>query len=102
MSISGSATAKEVYVTLDSGEVKGFGGCNTIFGSYVVGADTVRFNPVGSTKKFCTTGMDIETKVVEALTLANRYTINNRNLELYNKETLLIRFSPTITGKRRK
>ena len=84
--------AKEIFMLLDSGRVNGFAGCNTFFGSYTFSKDTLVISPVGSTKKFCSSAMDIEDGLLKALTLTNRYRINNRQLTILRGDSLLAEF----------
>ncbi len=81
-----------VYIQLDSGRLKGFAGCNSLFGSYLQSGDTLQFDPVGSTKKFCNTGMEIENAVIMALHATNRYRLGNEQLELLYNDSLLATF----------
>ena len=81
-----------VYIQLDSGRLKGFAGCNSLFGSYLLSGDTLRFDPVGSTKKFCNAGMEIENALIMALHATNRYRFGNEQLELLNNDSLLATF----------
>ena len=43
----------EVSLLLEDGEVTGNGGCNSYFGSYEIGGDTLSFGPLASTQAFC-------------------------------------------------
>jgi heat shock protein HslJ/chaperonin cofactor prefoldin len=42
-----------VTLHLDAGEASGNAGCNSYFGSYEIGEDTLSFGPLASTKAFC-------------------------------------------------
>lgn len=81
-----------VYIRLDSGKVAGFAGCNNLFGAYTISGDTLQFNPVGSTKKFCNTGMDTESYLLQSLTLTNRYELKDRSMKLLRNDSILAEF----------
>lgn len=81
-----------VFLRLDSGRVTGFAGCNNMFGSYAIGSDTLRFNPIGSTKKFCNTGMELETELLRSLTMTNRFRADGQQLELLRDDSVMVQF----------
>ena len=83
---------KPVYIQLDSGMLKGFAGCNSLFGSYAQSGDSLHFEPVGSTKMFCNQGMEVENLLVQALHNTRKYSIRNEKLELLAGDSLLARF----------
>lgn len=77
---------------LDSGKVKGFGGCNNYFGSYSKQDNSIHFSGIGSTKMFCMHGSEVETTFFKVFDAADRYRIRNDRLELFKENSLLAAF----------
>lgn len=74
----------------------GRGGCNSYFATATLGADTIAFSAVGSTKMLCTTPAinEQEQAFFAALAAARRYALADRELALFNDAgTELIRFT---------
>jgi len=80
------------FMQLDSGKVKGFGGCNNYFGSYNTENKSIHFSGIASTKMFCLHGTDIEDALFKALSGADHYQISNDRLELLNGTEVLAGF----------
>ncbi len=56
------------------GKIAGSAGCNSFFGSYRESGETIRIDPLGTTRKFCTEVlMDLETKMLIALQAARAF-----------------------------
>lgn len=86
------AQGREVHMILTSeNNIKGFAGCNGLGGDYTVDGNKVDFNTL-TTRMFCELQMDVENRLTQALTEADRYVINGKTLELYKGEALLARF----------
>ena len=86
------AQGREVHMILTSeNNIKGFAGCNGLGGDYTEDGDKVDFNTM-TTRMFCELQMDVENRLTQALTEADRYLINGKTLELYKGEVLLARF----------
>ena len=84
-SISAGETAREPYITLVAdGERRftGSTGCNSMFGSYALSADAVKFGDIGATKMACDRGMGIESSFLTALGQVTRWRIDRQHLEL--------------------
>ncbi len=66
------------------GRVTGFAGCNSFSGIYTLNEATARisFGPLAMTRKFCSTGMDVERAFGEVLEQADSYSLNGDNLTL--------------------
>ncbi len=65
-----------------SGSVRGYGGCNTFFGSYTLKpGNRIRFSKLASTLMSCP-AMDLERDFLNALELADSYAIEGNTLEL--------------------
>lgn len=54
------------------GKVKGFGGCNSFFGSFTVHGRTINIGEIGATRKFCDGEMELENSYFEALGIEAR------------------------------
>ncbi len=50
-----------------NGKVKGFGGCNSFFGTFTIDGRTIKIGEVGATRKFCEGEMELETSYFEVL-----------------------------------
>lgn len=86
----------EVMPTLEldgEGQVSAFGGCNRFNGSYVVYSDqSLTFNALAGTKKYCAETMELETAYIDALSKSTRYEIADNVLRLYDETQLLCSF----------
>jgi len=84
---------KEAHFILSSaGNIKGFGGCNTLAGGYTHGESNIKFTVV-STKMMCADEqMEIETFFTKTLTSSDAYKIVGEVLDLYEGNTLLAKF----------
>lgn len=86
------AQGREVHMILTSeNNIKGFAGCNGLGGDYTVDGNNVKFSTI-TTRMFCELQMDVENRLTQALTEADRYLINGNMLELYKGEALVARF----------
>jgi heat shock protein HslJ len=83
---------KDVYFLLRDKKLEGFGGCNSITGSYTVAGDKITFT-TASTRMMCgKEQMEIEDFYTYALSHAASYKIDGNTLELYEGETSLAEF----------
>jgi heat shock protein HslJ len=72
--------------------IKGFGGCNSLAGSYTRSGEQIKFTVI-STKMMCPPEqMEVETFFMKALTAADSYKIDGEVLELYEGNTSLADF----------
>ncbi len=83
---------KDVFIQLDTGRIKGFGGCNNYFGGYTLSGQSLRFTGVGSTKMFCQETMEVENKLFKAINSTNQYRITGTKLELLQDKEVLASF----------
>jgi len=78
--------AQEPYLTLQTQDsrVTGFSGCNNFTGSYTLdeAASRISFGQLASTRKFCSTGMDVEKAFSEVLGQVDNYSLNGDHLTL--------------------
>jgi len=77
---------------LDSGKVKGFGGCNTYFGSYSIQNNSIHFSGIVSTKMFCMHASAVESSLFKVFGVADHFRIKNNQLELFKETDLLAAF----------
>lgn len=84
---------REAHFILSSeGNIKGFGGCNSLAGSYTTSGEKIKFTVI-STKMMCAPEqMEIETFFTKALSSADSYKINGDVLELYERNTSVADF----------
>ncbi|MFY0713413.1 META domain-containing protein [Seonamhaeicola sp. NFXS20] len=72
-------------------QVSGFSGCNRFFGSYTIKNNTIKLGPLASTRKMCMPKLNsVESKLLDALTKANHFTIKNDTLILLEEENKLL------------
>jgi heat shock protein HslJ len=95
MPVMTPADAKEVHIVLASADgekqLRGFGGCNGIGGSYTVDGDKIKFTTI-STRMFCESRMDVENFLTKVLQQADSYKIKGETLELYEGNVFLTKF----------
>lgn len=85
--------SQEVTLRLDTGRVTGFAGCNRYFGAYTASGASLKFSGVASTKMFCTTGMQVETGLLESISSTDAYHIHGPELALLKGSDTLARFT---------
>lgn len=75
---------KEPYILFenDGKSVKGFGGCNSMFGSFKKDKQHIEIGPLASTRKACLRGMDTEAKFQKALGETQMWYIQGEVLKL--------------------
>jgi len=77
----------------DGHKVVGFTGCNRMFGQYTLTDHTLYFNAMGTTKMACIgPAMEIEKRVLGAMTGTRSFTIAGDTLSLRDNDTVLLRF----------
>lgn len=86
------ALPKDVFIQMDTGRIKGFGGCNSYFGGYTLKEKSLQFSGVGSTKMFCQETMEVEDKLFKAINSTNQYRITGTKLELLQHKDVLATF----------
>ncbi|HEY4652268.1 MAG TPA: META domain-containing protein [Pontibacter sp.] len=75
---------RTAFIRLQEGknDLKGFTGCNALFGKYELNGSTVRFSALGSTRMMCPI-MEQETRFLRVLERVDSYSIADRILTLY-------------------
>jgi len=75
---------KEPYVLFenDGKSVKGFGGCNSMVGTFNQDGQNIKIGPLASTRKACINGMDTESKFHKAISETKKWYIQGEILKL--------------------
>jgi copper homeostasis protein (lipoprotein) len=68
----------------EQNRVTGFGGCNTVAGSYKLNGAEITFMGAAATRRACPQGMDLEAAFFAALNKVRRWKIIGQHLELYD------------------
>jgi heat shock protein HslJ len=78
------ARAVGLQLQAQNPQLTGFGGCNRMFGAYVLDGDMLKFDQVGSTKMACVddTRMQLESRYFGALQQVSSWKITGSTLEL--------------------
>jgi len=79
--------------------VVGHGGCNSFRGTFnIEGENQIRFSPMAGTMMFCEGKMDIETKLMQVLEIADNFVISSccGKLSLNEGERRLARFEMVV------
>lgn len=79
---------REAHIILKGdGQLKGHGGCNALFGTYIAGEqNNIGFQNIGSTKMMCE-AIKTEDELIKVLLNTNSYFVKNDNLYLYKDGT---------------
>ncbi len=64
------------------GKVAGFGGCNSFFGSFTLDGRTIKIGDVGTTRKLCEEGMELENAYLKVLGIEVRALFSDSKLIL--------------------
>jgi heat shock protein HslJ len=82
-----------LHFDTSTARVGGFAGCNSLIASYTSAGDSLRFGMAALTKMACTDGMDLEGRVMAALTATNRYEVTATELTLVGASGALARLA---------
>lgn len=82
-SIKVAKNMKEPYILFenDGKSVKGFGGCNAMFGTFKQNGQAIKIGPLASTRKACINGMDIEAEFHDILSKTKKWYIQGEVLK---------------------
>jgi len=82
-SIKVAKNMKEPYIFFenDGKSVKGFGGCNAMFGTFKQNGQAIKIGPLASTRKACINGMDIEAEFHDILSKTKKWYIQGEVLK---------------------
>lgn len=98
-----TADIKRPYLVLSAdNRVSGFGGCNTISGSYEHSGKKLTFGNIISTKMFCESAKDLEPAFLKILTETTHYTIHDHQLVFYTQDQVRARFISEALGSDKK
>jgi len=70
------------WLKLTSGDVVGFGGCNTLMGGYTLEGAKLSFSDIGSTKMYCEEVQATEEAIIGMLRQVDGCTLKGNALEL--------------------
>lgn len=90
-SLDGQRSRPQLEFHLKDSVYLGNTGCNNLRGKFNIGGDKVEFLPAMTTKMACNDN-GLENNFLDALTKANRYSIESMKLTLYNKKQVLCVF----------
>lgn len=68
----------------ESGKVEGFGGCNTLMGSFKLDGSNLSFPGLGGTKMMCPAVQETENKFKTALSETTAFKLDGSTLKLLN------------------
>lgn len=85
---------KRPYLILKTQDtrVQGFGGCNTISGTYESSGKKLTFGQMISTRMFCEDAKDLEPQFLKVLGVVTGYSIHEHELTFYSGDTIIARF----------
>ena len=78
------------------GELAGFGGCNNVFGNYVIEGQRLTIGPLAMTKKFCQGAMEDERAFIQILERAHSFQATHLRLIIQDADE-----KPILVLKRR-
>lgn len=72
------------YLSIDSTgkNVTGFAGCNRMFGTMTISADSIAFPGLASTRMYCEATQQVENAFLDALNATHTYTLDGNMLTL--------------------
>ncbi len=70
------------WLKLEGEQLRGFGGCNQLMGSYTLQGDRLSFPAVGSTKMYCEATQSTENAIKEALGKVDSFEVKDGTLKL--------------------
>lgn len=77
----------------EKGSAGGNGSCNSFGSNALVEGSTIKFSNIFSTKMYCEPVQQTENAFFSQLGNADRFTINNKTLSLYQADKLVLEFS---------
>ena len=82
-----------IFFDQATGQARGYAGCNRFFGGYEMNGGTLKFGPVGATKRACPDLEEgLETEFLKALDATRSWRIMEGALQLLNDGLVLARF----------
>ena len=80
-----------LHLNADGKQASGSDGCNRFFGVYALEGDKLTFGMMGSTRMACPHA-DLDRLFYQSLKKTSHYRISGEQLELLQKDKLLLRF----------
>lgn len=92
-----STTAKAAYIIFNNdGTMGGNTGCNLFGGNYAISENnTISFTSVHVTEMFCKNNV-FERPFLDAINQTNKFSVENKQLILWNNDQKLIVFTPPV------
>ncbi|GAB6119223.1 META domain-containing protein [Dysgonomonas termitidis] len=87
------ASGQQATLLVIDGRASGNTGCNSFSGNAKRDNNKISFSGIASTRKFCTSGMDIEAALLRALNSADNFRIKDGKLQLRQGSKTLATFS---------
>lgn len=87
------ASGQQVTLLVIDGRASGNTGCNSFSGNAKRENNKITFSGIASTRKFCTSGMDVEAALLKALNAADNFRIKDGKLQLRQGSQTLATFS---------
>ncbi len=87
------AEAPWIVLKREGDQLEGFGGCNSLFGTYAVEGSRIKFIDLGSTKKYCEATQGIETAFMQALRTSAEFKLEGGLMKLIANGDELAAFS---------
>jgi heat shock protein HslJ len=97
------AISSKLNISFDdkSNQVSGFAGCNTFFGRYTIEGNTIKFGPIGASKKFCKKEINaVESEFLKVLNNANSFSVKDKVLLLLENDTVLLKAIASVATKK--
>ncbi|WP_299098364.1 META domain-containing protein [uncultured Winogradskyella sp.] len=97
-------SSNKITINFDeaSNKVTGFAGCNSFFGNYTLENNTLTFQNIGASKKFCPgTASVVERQFLKALNSVNSYSINENSISFSIDESILIKGSNVMASSKK-
>ncbi|MEO8069457.1 MAG: META domain-containing protein [Flavobacteriales bacterium] len=84
VSMADGAKLPWIKADAESGKVEGFGGCNTLMGSFKLDGSNLSFPGLGGTKMMCPAVQETENKFKAALSETTAFKLDGNTLKLLN------------------
>lgn len=77
----------KINFVLKDGKLYGFGGCNRVSSDYKIDGDSIRFDNITSTRKYCNNSSSLESEFIKVLKSSHYFIQKNRSkLTLFDRE----------------
>ena len=100
--VSTSLHGEQPFLFFDQAkrQATGYSGCNRFFGGYDMNGGTLKFGPIGATKRTCPDLEEgLETEFFKALDATRSWRVVEGSLQLLNEGLVLARFQKMPEGR---